>query len=606
MPTFQMNSASSVSAAFYLHQAKQAYSKEHWNEACRFAQLCLTSVKNDSVIRNSALGVLSVALIMSMKMQQALTVCLELNAALPNHLGNLNNLGYIFISHKRFDQALIYLNRAVGLEPSYIHAVLNLGFALVGNEKIALAKDSFLKVMALDPNEIKAQYGLAEVLVKEGKIKESLDLNDQILQRELNHFREHSRLIFKHHYLYPYDMQRTTKALQRFGSLLTSVTQIRYSELSEHMPLRVGIVSPDFCNHAVAYFLENTLVQIRQDSELSSKLILVGYYNRHVQDETTHRLRALFHDWRQSDEWDDSRLIEQIREDQIDILIDLSGHTDGNRLLVFAKKPAPLQVSWLGWFNSTGLEAMDYVLADPISVPTSDEQWFSEKVWRLPHLRYCFSIPQYAPDVSPLPSLKSPRFVFGCYQALVKINDGVLSCWSKILKSCPQADLRIQSASFDNDELRSLFIQRCNNVGLDLSRVSLAHGMERQAYFSSYAEVDILLDTFPYPGGTTTAEALWMGVPTLTLTLPGMLGRQGEALMTNAGLSDWVAQCEVEYVRKAIDLANGDWIQREALARLRVSMRERVRFSPVFNAQRFAVEFVDAMYEMWQRQCNEV
>jgi protein O-GlcNAc transferase len=186
-----------------------------------------------------------------------------------------------------------------------------------------------------------------------------------------------------------------------------------------------------------------------------------------------------------------------------------------------------------------------------------------------------------------------------------KINQGVLQCWSRILAACPDARLRIQSKELVNPAIKARFIERLNREGIEIQRVNLVDGTSREEYLASYSEVDILLDTFPFPGGTTTAEALWMGVPTLTLAIPGMLGRQGEALLVNAGLSDWVTYSEDEYVQKAIEWGNLHTSRYSELAQLRAGMREQVRQTPVFNEQQFAHDFVAALFAMWQKKCED-
>jgi protein O-GlcNAc transferase len=193
---------------------------------------------------------------------------------------------------------------------------------------------------------------------------------------------------------------------------------------------------------------------------------------------------------------------------------------------------------------------------------------------------------------------------FGCYQNLVKINDQVLKHWATILNACPNARLRVQSRGFGNFETHRHLTERMSQTGLDVTRVEVLEGVDMEQYLASHAEVDILLDTFPFPGGTTTAQALWMGVPTLTLAKAGMLGRQGEALLVNAGLSDWVTHSVDEYVQKAIAWGNAGEQQRQALATLRATLREQVRMSPVFDAKQFACDFVDAMYGMWREKCE--
>lgn len=604
-PIFAAGLVNPMSATMYYTQAQQAYAANQWQQVTKFAQAAISAAWNDKSIRYSAQNLLAAALFNLNQIESALKIWLELNTNLPNNAQTLANIGYALTELKRYEEAIQYLQLTIKIAPEYAIAHLNLGAAYYQTGNTEQAKLSCLQASKLEPQFAKAKFLLGDVLQEEGRIEEAVIAYEQGLAIEPYHLVSLNNMIFVQHALYPFDSNRYMKYVKQFGVAVTQQVTKTFptKKIQPHVPLRIGIVSADFCQHIIFYFIENVLSHIKQDEQLRNRLTLVAYANQSKQDHATEKLRSHFDEWRQVDTMTDDRLAELINQDNIDILIDLSGHTKGNRLPVFARKPAPLQISWLGYWGSTGLDSIDYVLADPICVPADEEHFFLEKIWRLPHLRYCFSIPNDAPDVTPPPCTQHQPVVFGCYQFARKINHGVLNCWSKILLASPLARLRIQSFSLDN-ELKAQFIQRLNQAGIDLKRVDLVGGMTTAEYLKSYAEVDIVLDTFPYPGGTTTAQALWMGVPTITLASVGMLGRQGEALLVNAGLSDWVARSEDEYVQKAIDWANADQNKRQELANLRASLRETAAQSPVFNAQEFTSHFVDALYEMWNTQCD--
>ena len=294
-----------------------------------------------------------------------------------------------------------------------------------------------------------------------------------------------------------------------------------------------------------------------------------------------------------------------MKDEHIDILLDLSGHSAGNRLTLFAAKPAPIQVSWLGYFGTTGLPVMDYALADPQSVPESEAQWFTERVWRLPHTRLCFSPPLRAPDVSGLPVLAGRPFTFGCFQELTKINASVLDAWKRIMLASPHARLRVQSVRLGYPDVMAAFAQRLRDAGLSDAQFQLVGPAPRDNYLAAYADVDLVLDTFPYPGGTTTVEAMWMGVPTLTLATPGMLGRQGAALLVNAGLPDWICNNPEAYVAQAIAWASPEGERRQRLSDLRAQLRPQLMKSPLMDAQHFAVDLDQALRGMWRDWCAQ-
>jgi len=529
----------------------------------------------------------------------------EISRVIPNDAGMLANIGLVLLKLRREREAIGYFQRSVQISPSY-NSYVNLGFASNLCGEISLAKESYQKAIALDSKSIQTRINLAEIFRAEARFEEAKQLFEEGLLIDPKNILLLAGMINLLQFSYPLDLEHQKQYLHRYEQRLIedSVSNVGVQIKPDiHKPLRVGFVSADLWKHPVGYFLDSVLGQICVDPKLTEQLVLIAYHNTSKQDEYTTRFKAHFDTWHQVDTWSDARLIEQIKRDRVDILIDLSGHTTGNRLPVFAKKPAPLQISWLGYFASTGLSSIDYVLADPICIPATEESTFVEKIWRLPQLRYCFSIPEDAPEVSKLPCLQQQQIVIGCYQMLPKINQKILQCWAQVLSASPHARLRIQVKEFAQVEAKKIFQSRLIDAGIDLERVDLFGAMNRKDYLASHSEVDFILDTFPYTGGTTTVEALWMGVPTLTLALPSMLGRQGEALLKNAGLANWVTYSEEEYVQKAIDWANADDEQRQELARLRSTIREQVRSSPLFDAQQFAQDFVQALNEMWNTQC---
>jgi predicted O-linked N-acetylglucosamine transferase (SPINDLY family) len=267
---------------------------------------------------------------------------------------------------------------------------------------------------------------------------------------------------------------------------------------------------------------------------------------------------------------------------------------------VFARKPAPLQVAWLGFFASTGVTEIDYILTDRISVPEEHTEFFSEKVWYLPGTRLCMTPPVISQEilVTAPPVLRNGHITFGCYQARTKINDQVLSVWAKVLAAVPGAMLRLQIQEMHIHVLREEFLSRDAMAGIDLARVSLSSGLPWEEYLADYKNVDILLDTFPYPGGTTTAEALWMGVPTLTLMGHTMLSRQGASLLSCVDLHSWIASSEEDYVSRAIRFATDV----PNLALLRSKLRDRTLASPLFDTRRFANGLQDCFEEMFLLQ----
>jgi predicted O-linked N-acetylglucosamine transferase (SPINDLY family) len=361
--------------------------------------------------------------------------------------------------------------------------------------------------------------------------------------------------------------------------------------------LRVGLLSGDFKDHPVTYFLESVLAALKQQG-----LELFAYATDSTVDAATARVRAQVTHWRKVANLNDLALARRIADDQIDVLLDLAGFTNHSRLGVLLMRPAPVQLSWLGYFGSLGVPEVDGVIADPFCVPPEEQGFFTEPVLYLPETRLCMSPPLEAPEVTLEPPLANASGLrFACLQDLKKITPRVLAAWRRILDGAPLTTLWLLGRQIAEPDVRAVFEQRLVDSGIDRSRIELALPCSRNRFLARMGECDVLLDTFPYPGGTTTAEAVWMGVPTLTLATPGMLGRQGQALLNQVGLGDWVTDSDVQYVQRALALAQDREGTLNMLRQLRRSLRETARRSPLFDADRFASHFAALL----RRACDD-
>jgi FkbM family methyltransferase len=268
---------------------------------------------------------------------------------------------------------------------------------------------------------------------------------------------------------------------------------------------------------------------------------------------------------------------------------------------MFALKPAPVQVSWLGYFATTGVAEIDYLIADPWTLPESEEINFTEKIWRLPETRLCFTVPDVVLEVAPLPAIGSGYITFACFNNLTKMNDAVVALWARVLAAVPNSRLFLKAKQLNIEAVRQSTFERFAAHGIAAERLILEGPAPRAEYLAAYQRVDIALDPFPYTGGTTTAEALWMGVPVLTLAGKSFLSRQGVGLLMNTGLSEWVAEDHDDYIARAVSHAS----DLQVLSLLRGGLRQQVLASPIFDAQRFAEHFEAALRGMWQAWCAD-
>lgn len=476
-------------------------------------------------------------------------------------------IGNIELHQMKLEAALASYRRALAIQPDYAVVHSNLAQVLLNLCDFDNAAVAARHALALDPSMHFARSNLLMTLSSDARCSP----------------------------------QEYLAEARRYGELLMARVAPRAEAIQAGAPdaqrrLRVGFVSGDFHNHPVGFFLENVLAH--WDSGLDMEA--VAYSNHPAHDDLTERLKARFGRWR--DIWgvSDEAVARQIVSDRIDVLVDLSGHTAENRLPLFALRPAPVQVSWLGYWASIGLPTMDYLLADPISVPPEHRAQYTESIWYLPETRLCFSPPAGpgVPQVSGLPALQSGRIRFGSFQRLTKLNDSVLRLWARVLHAVPGSRLRLQSTQMKDASACADLWRRLAAAGIDAASVELAQPGSRLAYLAAHAEVDILLDSFPHTGATTTCEALWMGVPTLTLAGATMLARQGASLLGCAGLAEWIATDQDDYVARAVRHSR----DLEALARLRSGLREQVKASALFDALRFTANLQTALLDMWREK----
>lgn len=498
-----------------------------------------------------------------------------------------------------------HLQAALDLGVNTVDAHMTLGAALCRIGKVTEAAQTMAIAQTMDPAvAYLAHYHLGYYHLRNGETRQGLEHMEQSIALRPDFLTAHSSILLALSHAeddesavsYRQAAERYARAVRAQIKMPVPDHRTEGTDSADRAgtKLRAGFVSGDLYRHPVAHFLEDVLRHLDR-----TKLHLVAYSNNPLDDEVTGSLTPLFDEWHSIRPLTDDAAAELIASHRIDVLLDLGGHTGENRLAVFARRPAPTQISWLGYFASTGLPEVDYIIGDPASTPAETGEWFSEQVYRMPHTRLCMSAPKTLNDIAvrPPPCLQHGYITFGSYQQATKITRRVLAAWAKVMQAVPHARLRIQTAAVDTPSMRDRLVRDLQQAGIDPSRVTLLGSYKLEQYLESHQEVDILLDTFPYPGGTTTAFALWMGVPTITLAGNTMLSRQGASMLQCVGLTDWIAQNESAYVDISLRMAS----DQKALAALRAELREKALKSPLFDAGRFATDFQTALFRMSRR-----
>jgi protein O-GlcNAc transferase len=373
---------------------------------------------------------------------------------------------------------------------------------------------------------------------------------------------------------------------------LQQFIQPHANERDPERRLRIGYVSPDFREHVVGRFLLPLLT-----SHDKRAVEVFAYAHVPRPDALTESLRACTDSWRSIVGLSDAQAADLIRQDRIDILVDLTMHMDRNRLLVFARKPAPIQATYLAYCASTGLETMDYRLSDPyLDPPGMDESVYSERTIRLPETYWCYQPASETPEVSPLPALERGYVTFGCLNNFCKVSEPTLAAWAKLLRAVPRSQLLLHAHAGSHRLRVQGFLE---HEGLEPARVRFTGIVPLREYFQLYHRIDIALDTFPYGGGTTTCDALWMGVPVVSLVGPTAVGRGGLSILSNVGLPELVGGKEEDYVRIGREWA-GDLPR---LSHLRSTLRQRMASSPLMDGPHLARNVEAAYRQMWRTWC---
>jgi predicted O-linked N-acetylglucosamine transferase (SPINDLY family) len=517
----------------------------------------------------------------------------------PELIAVWNALGCVLERLRRPDEAVEAYKEALARRPNEPAVLNNLGNALRTQGRFTEAEVAYRAGLALAPASAELLNNVGGICASQARYDEAEAALRSALGLKPDFTQAHSNLVFWMNYNPSRTVQEIFAAHVGWGTR----HGVAVPRVASHVNLpdaerrlRVGYVSPDFRRHAVAYFVEPVL-----RAHDRSRFEVICYAEVPSGDNITERFRSLSDGWRQTCGMTDEALAATIESDAIDILVDLAGHTRGNRLPVFARKPAPVQVNFLGYCNTSGLESMDWRVTDRTADPAGAERFYTERLRRLEPCFFCYGPPGGAPEVSALPAMSSGTITFGSLSTPAKIGTAVIDLWVKVLHACSGSRLLIARRSLKG-EVRTRFERAFASAGIGPGRVELCHAIPSgfQSHLGVYGRIDISLDTFPWSGHTTSCEALYMGVPTVTLTGDRHASRMVASLLRGVGLPHLVADTPEAYITIARNLA----ADIPALARLRAGLRAQFLASPVCDAEGFTRKLEAAYRDMWRAWCN--
>lgn len=510
-----------------------------------------------------------------------------------NFIEAYNNLGVIKQQEGKFSEAEASFLQAIEIKPDYADAYYNLANTYKLQQKLFDAEEKYRKVIELVSDNANAHYNLGYILQEQGRLHEAEICLRNALKLSPDHIKAFSTLLFALNYHPDKNSEEIFKAYQEFNVRFCQPYHETWlshtNSLGENRRLKIGYVASDYRKHPARYFLEPLLAHHDKRS-----VETYAYVELSSEDAATDLFHGYVEHWVPTAGLTDDQISEHIRNDAIDILVDLAGHTAGNRLGVFARKPAPISLHWLDFGYTTGLTAIDYYLTDHAAVPTGSERFFSETPWRLETPALAYRPPGVTGPVNELPAQSHGYVTFGTLTRAIRINHRTIRVWSEILKKCEGSRLIINSGSFREPAMQLALADRFMKQGVERDRLDI--GCESPPW-DLLRNTDICLDCFPHNSGTTLVESLYMGVPFITLADRPSVGRLGSSILKGIGHPEWIAETENEYIRKAVSLAS-DFTK---LASVRLYLREEMAKSPLMDEVGFARKVEGAYREMFNK-----
>ena len=509
-----------------------------------------------------------------------------------------SNLGNALKEQGHLEEAAVSYRKALIIKPDFVEAHNNLGNALKEQGRLEEAVASYRKALTIKSDYAEAHNNLGNALIRQGQLEEATANYRKALIIKPDYAEAHSNLLRNLNYFPNISGEdiynESIKWDQQHAKTLLKKEPVYANKKEKKRKLRIGYVSPDFRTHSVAYFFE-PLIKAHNKENVE----VYCYSNVMKPDNVTERLKAEADNWFSIVGKNDEDVAEQIRRDEIDILVDLAGHTAKNRLLVFAYKPAPIQVTWLGYGSTTGMSAIDYRFTDEVADPIGEaDNQHSEELIRLESGFLCYKGNESAPEISRLPCLERGYITFGNFNNLTKTTPEVVKLWSDILHAVPNAHFLMKSRQLKDEEAKARYKGMFEKEGISGDRIEFFGWLpNKKDHLGLYSKIDIGLDPFPYNGTTTTCEALWMGVPVVTMLGDRHFGRVGASILKHVGLGELIADDPKSYVETALQLS----INVSKLAALRNGLRDQMINSPLCDASAFAMNVEEAYIRMWER-----
>ena len=538
------------------------------------------------------------ALVAQGKLEEAITCYRRTLELKPDYVEAHVSLGIALKDQGKLDEALACHHRAILLKPDFAPAHTGLGLALQDRERLDEAIACYHRALELKPDDAETHNNLGNTLKDQGKLHEALACYRRALELKPDFVQAHSNLLYAQVFCPGCDPQALREEHRRWNQQhaepLARFIQPHRNDRSADCRLRVGYVSPDFRDHSESYFTVPLL-----SAHDHQNIQIFCYADVIRPDRITARLRSYADVWRNIAGLGDEQVAQLVRQDGIDILVDLTMHMARNRLLVFARKPAPVQVCWLAYQGTTGLSTIDYRLTDSyLDPPGLYDRFYAENSVCLPDAFWCYDPLADGPAVNDLPALKTGCLTFGCLNNFCKVNPSVLMLWAQVLRAVDRSRLVLLAAEGSHRQETLALLEQ---EGIQADRVTFVARRPRPEYLNLYHDIDLGLDTFPYTGQTTSLDAIWLGVPVVTLVGQTAAARAGLSLLSNLGLPDLAASTPDEFVSGAVDLAN----DLPCLRELRATLRQRLQASPLMDAAGFARSVEAAYRTMWRRWCTK-